>query len=255
MCWGQRVGRLPDTSWSDGDPQTGVVLLAGRHRLAFDVVSELVDHLAYSDARIVVCDLTGMAVSPREMVPVFAPVAAYLAAWPGTIVVAGVPDGAQYSRTIPAAIVGRLLVHSSIESGLRHARALLPPMEQTQTYLPPLSPAVSGARDFVRHALDDWRLSELAWPASLVTSELVTNALQHSETVLDLTLSRVDTRLRIAVHDHGGGAPVIPTRSDADAATQQGGRGLQLIEAATLAWGVFPTRGHGKTVWALLDAA
>jgi anti-sigma regulatory factor (Ser/Thr protein kinase) len=249
------VGRLPDTSWSDEDPQSGVVMLAGRHRLAFDVVSELVDHLAYSDARIVVCDLTGMAVSRREMVHVFAPVGEYLASWPGTIVVVGVPDGVQYSRTAPAGIHDRLLVRRSIESGVRQARALLPPMEQTQTYLAPMTPAAAGARDFVRHVLDDWQLSELAWPASLVTSELVTNALEHSATVLDLTLSHVGTRLRVAVHDHGGGTPAIPAWSDADAATQQHGRGLQLIEAATLAWGVFPTRESGKTVWALLDAA
>lgn len=128
-------------------------------------------------------------------------------------------------------------------------------MEQTQTYLAPVSPEVSRARRFIRRALNDWQLPEMAWPASLVTSELVANALQHSTTVLDLTLSRVGARLRIAVHDHGGGAPAIPNRSEADAATAQGGRGLELIAAATLAWGVFPTRGSGKTVWALLDAA
>jgi anti-sigma regulatory factor (Ser/Thr protein kinase) len=249
------VGRLADTSWTDEDPHTGVVRLVGRHRLAFDVVSELIDHLAHSDARIVVCDLTGMAVSPREMTPVFAPVTHYLAAWPGTIVVACVPDGAQHSRTVPAAIADRLLVHRSIESGLRQARALIPRMEQTHTHLAPVPSAVGGARDFVHRALDDWQLPELAWPARLVASELVTNALQHSATVLNLTLSHVHARLRIAVHDHGGGVPAIPDRSEREAAAEQDGRGLQLIDAATLAWGVFPTRGSGKTVWALLDAA
>jgi len=249
------VGRLADTSWSESDPQTGVVMLSGHHRLAFDVVNELMDHMAHAEARIVLCDLTGMAVSPREMSWVFAPVTPYLAAWPGTLVVLCVPDPSQHSRTVPVAIPHRLLVHRSIKSGLREARALLSPMEQTQTYLAPVSPEVAKARHFIRRALDDWQLSEMAWPASLVASELVTNALQHSTSVLDLTLSRVDARLRIAVHDHGGGAPAIPSRSETDAATAQRGRGLQLIAAATLAWGVFPTRGSGKTVWALLDAA
>ena len=247
--------RLADTSWSEGDPTTGVLLVDGRHRLAFDVVSELMDRLARSEARIVVCDLTQMALSPREMSPVFAPVAPYLAAWPGTLVVVCVPDPDQHTRTVPAAIADRLLVHRSIESGLQEARALMPPMEQAQTFLAPVPRAVPEARAFVRHALDDWQLTDLAWPASLVASELVTNALQHSTTVLGLTLSHGPTRLRIAVHDHGGGAPAIPTRSDAEAATQQGGRGLQLLDAETRTWGVFPTRGSGKTVWALLDAA
>jgi anti-sigma regulatory factor (Ser/Thr protein kinase) len=249
------VRRRADTSWSDGDPHTGVLLVAGRHRLAFDVVGELMDCLARSEARVVVCDLTDMAVSLREMSPVFAPVAPYLAAWPGTVVVVCVPDPGQHARTVPAAIAGRLLVHRSIESGLQEARALMPLMEQTETFLAPVPRAVSEARAFVRHALDSWQLAGLAWPASLVASELVTNSLQHSTTVLNLTLSYVHTRLRIAVHDHGSGAPAIPTRSQADAATQQDGRGLQLIDAETRAWGVFPTRGSGKTVWALLDAA
>jgi hypothetical protein len=74
--------------------------------------------------------------------------------------------------------------------------------------------------------------------------------------MLDLTLSHVHTRLRIAVHDHGGGEPAIPNRSEKQAALEQDGRrGLQLADAATLAWGVFPARGSGKTVWALPDAA
>jgi hypothetical protein len=249
------VGRLADTSWSDGDPHTGVLLVDGRHRLAFDVVSELMDRLARSEARIVVCDLTEMAVSLREMSAVFAPVAPYLTAWPGTLVVACVPDPDQHVRTVPAAIADRLLVHRSIESGLQEARALVRSMKQIETFLAPVPLGVSEARAFVRHALDGWQLTDLAWSASLVASELVTNALQHSTTVLNLTLSHVQTRLRIAVHDHGGGAPAIPTRSEADAAAQQGGRGLQLIDAETRAWGIFPTRGSGKTVWALLEAA
>jgi len=166
-----------------------------------------------------------------------------------------VPEASEHSRMVPAAIADRLLVHRSIESGLREARALTPVVEQTQTLLPPMPAAVSGARDLVRSALRDWQLTDLAWPAGLVTSELVTNAIRHSATVLNLSLSRVDTRLRIAVHDHGGGEPAIPTRSEWEAATEQNGRGLQLIDAESRAWGVFPHRGRGKTVWALLDVA
>jgi len=248
------VGRLTDTPRSDGEPQTGVVMLSGRYRLPSDVVGELMDHLARSSARIAVCDLTGMAAS-REMDGMFAPVASYLAAWPGTLVVVCVPEASEHSRMVPAGIADRLLVHRSIESGLREARALTPVMEQTQTLLPPFPAAVSGARDLVSSALRGWQLTGLAWPASLVTSELVANAMKHSATVLNLTVSHVDTRLRIAVHDHGGGEPAIPTRSEREAAAEQNGRGLQLIEAESRAWGVFPGRGRGKTVWALLDVA
>jgi anti-sigma regulatory factor (Ser/Thr protein kinase) len=246
------VPRFVDTSPANADPLAGVVTVVGRHRLASDVVSELMDHLARSQARIVVCDLTGMAVPPRDMDAVFAPVASYLVAWPGTLVVVCVPNAAEHSRAVPTAIADRLLVHRSVESGLSAARGLIRPMEQTHTLLAPVPPVVSGARDFVRHTLEDWQLTDLAWPATLVVSELVTNAIRHSATVLSLTLSRVDSRFRIAVQDYGGGAPSIPEWADKGTAAQEDGRGLHLIDAETRAWGVFPARGSGKTVWALL---
>jgi hypothetical protein len=69
------VGRLPDASWLDRDPGTGVAMVVGRHRLASDVVGELMDDLTIADVRIVVCDLGEMAVSPRAMSEVFAPAA------------------------------------------------------------------------------------------------------------------------------------------------------------------------------------
>lgn len=248
------MGRLPDTAWLDGDPATGVALVVGRHRLASDVVSELMDDLAMDDVRIVVCDLNKMAVSPRTMGQMFAPVASYLADWPGTLVVVCVPGPAQHAQTLPAAISGRLLVHRSIGAGVREARELTAPLEQTSTHLAPVPTAPAEARGFVVRALGDWQLSDASWPASLVTSELVTNSFQHTATAVDLGLGHVRTRLRIAVHDYGGGMPAIPPGTEAEAWARVSGRGLQLVDAAARAWGVFPTRDRGKTVWALLDA-
>jgi hypothetical protein len=249
------VGHLTDSSWLDRNPGTGVAVVVGRHRLASDVIAELMDDLAVADVRIVVCDLSEMAVTPRAMGQVFAPVTGYLAAWPGTLVVVCVPDLARHMEMVDAAIAGRLLVHRSPQAGLREARALTVPLEQTKTHLAPVPTAPADARDFVRHTLRDWQLLDLSWPASLVSSELVTNSLLYSASVLDLTLTHVPTRVRIAVHDHGGGAPAIPSGTAAEQASRLGGRGLQLIEAVSREWGVFPTRPTGKTVWALLDAA
>jgi anti-sigma regulatory factor (Ser/Thr protein kinase) len=249
------MGRLPDASWLDRDPATGVAMVVGRHRLASDVVGELIDDLTVSDVRIVVCDLGEMAVSPRTMSQVFAPVESYLAGWPGTLVVVCVPDPAQYSRILSTPIAEHLLVHRSIEGGVREARKRTAPLEQASTSLAPVREAAAGGRGFVTHALEDWQLPDLAWPASLVTSELVTNSVLHSVTIVDLTVSHACTRVRITVHDHGGGVPAMPSSTEAEAATQLNGRGLQIINAVTSAWGVFPTRPCGKTVWALLDAA
>ena len=245
-----------DTPWPDGDLGPDVAVIVGRHRLAADVVGELVSDLAVVDLRIVVCDLNGMAVSPRPKSDVFAPVSDYLALWPGTLVVVCVADPARHSLLLPAAIAGRLLVHQFIADGVREARQLTVPLEHAGTLLAPIPTSAAGARDFVGWALHDWQLVDLAAPASLVTSELVTNALLHSATVLELSLDHTSTRLRVAVHDHGGGAPTLrATTTGADASAQLDGRGLQIIDALSRGWGVFPTRPGGKTVWALLDAA
>lgn len=248
------MGSPPDTPWPDGDLGTHVAMIVGRHRLAADVVGELVSDLAVVDVRIVVCDLNEMAVSPRTMRQVFAPVSDYLTLWPGTLVVVCAADPARHALLLPAAIAGRLLVHRFIEDGVREARKLTVPLDCAKTPLAPVPTSAAGARGFVRRTLQDWQLVDLAWPASLVTSELVTNAQQHSATVLELSVGHASTRLRVAVHDHGGGAPTLRAATAADATAQLGGRGLQIIETLSRSWGVFPTRPRGKTVWALLDA-
>jgi len=247
------VGRLAESSWWRRDPHTGVAVIVGRHRLPSDVIGELMDDLAFDDVRIIVCDLNEMAASPRTMGEVFAPVTDYLAAWPGTLVVACAADPLRHGQLLSAAIPGRLLVHRFIEDGVSEARVLTEPLEQAATHLAPLADAAAKGREFARRALRDWRLVDLTWPASLITSELVTNSMLHSASVVDLRLSHVSTLLRIAVHDHGGGVPAVRATTEAEAMTSMNGRGLQLIEALSQVWGVFPTRPRGKTVWALLD--
>lgn len=82
--------------------------------------------------------------------------------------------------------------------------------------------------------------------ALLVVSELVTNAIAHTqgEVGMDLTLSA--DRLRIAVNDASPRSPVKPVWVSWEST---GGRGLLIVEATTAAWGSVPLSG-GKQVWA-----
>jgi hypothetical protein len=75
----------------------------------------------------------------------------------------------------------------------------------------------------------------------------------HAVTVLDLTLSRTDTCLRIAVHDHGGGSPAVNRGGRPE--DMLDGRGLVLVRALAKGWGVFESRHKGKTVWAVMDTS
>ncbi len=246
--------RLADTSSSrlGADSASVVVTVLGRHRLPSDVVSELVDVLA-DQPRVVVCDLRGLGLSSQTMTEVFAPVAPYLTDWPGTLVVACVPEPHAHADMLPAAIADRLLVHARCEDGVAQAHRLLSPLQHTMTYLPPRPTAVATARTFTIATLQDWRLPLLAGPASLVVSELVTDSVLHAKTVVGLSLSRCQDRIRLAVHDHGGGRPALPTGDPAEETLE--GRGLLLVQAMTRGWGVFSRRRHGKTVWAVMDAA
>ena len=87
--------------------------------------------------------------------------------------------------------------------------------------------------------------SELVDTATLLTSELVTNAVRHAGTDVIVSVHRGDERVRVDVAD---GSPVESVRKDypTDAAT---GRGLTLFDRLASAWGTRPIIPSGKIVW------
>ena len=82
--------------------------------------------------------------------------------------------------------------------------------------------------------------------AMLLTTELVSNAIEHGEGEIELVVTRPADRLRVEVHDRSSGRPV-PRSADADSAR---GRGLLLVERLASEWGVQPSSvPGGKQVW------
>jgi anti-sigma regulatory factor (Ser/Thr protein kinase) len=81
--------------------------------------------------------------------------------------------------------------------------------------------------------------------AQLVASELVTNAVVHAGTAIDLTLRLLGSTLHIAVRDGGTGRPHV---ADVDESAESG-RGLMLVDALASSWGTF-FPDAGKVVWA-----
>ncbi|MFE1313266.1 SpoIIE family protein phosphatase [Streptomyces sp. NPDC058755] len=107
--------------------------------------------------------------------------------------------------------------------------------------------AVRHARRFTRRTLRTWGVpSDTMDTALLVVSELVTNALVHTNGQVRLDLSLVNHRLRLAVADTSPRSPVKNTNVGWEAT---GGRGILLVEAVSEAWGTVPVSG-GKQVWA-----
>ena len=102
------------------------------------------------------------------------------------------------------------------------------------------------ARAFVAENLQGWQLDGMVETASLVVSEVVTNAVIHARSNAELVLERTPTALRISVIDHGDGLTRRERTGGGD-----GGRGLLIVEALSSRWGTEPTDG-GNCVWAEL---
>lgn len=116
--------------------------------------------------------------------------------------------------------------------------------------LPPDASSPGEARRFVRQFCAAHGCEDLIDGASLVVSELVTNAVRHAASAPELRLTLVGHALRIEVADGllTAPSPRVPTSDE------EGGRGLLLIGALTDAWGIEPGL-DGKVVWAELSGA
>jgi PAS domain S-box-containing protein len=115
--------------------------------------------------------------------------------------------------------------------------------------LPPQPSSVREARRLVRETLVGAERDDLVETAELLVSELVTNALVHAGTSIDVGLLFVDDGLRVEVTD---GSPHGP--SVRDYGTSAGtGRGLMLLEEMADDWGVVAD-DPGKTVWCQITA-
>ncbi|ARI54615.1 protein phosphatase [Streptomyces sp. S8] len=157
------------------------------------------------------------------------------------------------------------------------------PRPASRTSLPGIPLAPSAARRFVRAALAEW--TGLGVPASVgfsdrladdavtVTNELVTNAVVHAGTTVDLVLrleeeggEEPSAALVLEVTDHHPARPVsgdepeaatgAPPRAETGEPTglpdpAEYGRGLQLVATLAESWGITYRTGL-KTVWARL---
>ncbi|MDT7544720.1 MAG: hypothetical protein QOE99_830 [Actinomycetota bacterium] len=110
--------------------------------------------------------------------------------------------------------------------------------------LPPAVVSVGVGRRLVNQALSEWDLDGLAYTATLLTSEILTNSVLHARTPILLTVERAgDDAVRISVQD--GSTSVPRRRNHAQDATT--GRGLELLERLAQSWRI-DASPEGKTL-------
>lgn len=108
---------------------------------------------------------------------------------------------------------------------------------------------VRTARGFVHDQLDSWGLQEMSDVLELVASEVVTNALIHAGSDVDVRLRAFPDHIRLEVRDSDTNPPVPSPLSLVEEENSQAehGRGLMIVEALAEAWNSSPN-GQGKTV-------
>jgi len=241
----------PPLSWTV-DTREACVIVAVRGELdltgAVPLRTALLKCLA-EQPDVLLVDLAEMTVRQDAPVAIFTAVVRQAATWPGTPVLLCAPT----TRTAAMLAHGRIgwpTVHDSVAAALRgvdHGQAAAPSMADQ---LLPIVGAPRHARDIVTEACYRWDLPHLIGPASLVASELVTNAMVHAGTMMTFRITRRQQYVNIAVHD---GSPEVPRLMPLVDPRAPSGRGLLLVASSAVSWGSLPSRA-GKVVWAVLAA-
>jgi signal transduction histidine kinase len=103
--------------------------------------------------------------------------------------------------------------------------------------------AAYQARQFVASAIAPWTTIGDREIAVLLVSELVTNAVVHAQTVIDVEVSIDGSVVHVEVRDRRPDRPIV--RGDGP---EEHGRGLKILDGLATAWGT-TSDGHTKTVW------
>lgn len=105
---------------------------------------------------------------------------------------------------------------------------------------------VRPARRAVKAILGHWDMAHLAEDAELVTTELLTNAIRHtdSEHPIRVTIALDQRWLSIGVRDRSNSAP----RVHRAVTCEEGGRGLLLVESVARSWACRFHRDGTKTI-------
>ncbi len=128
--------------------------------------------------------------------------------------------------------------------------ATVGPQRYQERYAARLEAAAQARRD-ITLVLETWGLPQLVDVAEQVVTELVANAVEHTDAAtVGASITRTGKEsARIVVTDTSRTRPTSGTPSPDD----EHGRGLLLVEALAHDWGSEPVHG-GKRVWAELRA-
>jgi serine phosphatase RsbU (regulator of sigma subunit)/anti-sigma regulatory factor (Ser/Thr protein kinase) len=114
--------------------------------------------------------------------------------------------------------------------------------------IPASSASPAAARRFVKDALAAWGAATATADVTLLTCELVTNAVLHGGTDIELACQLETAAVRVEVSD-GNRSRLIPEPDLATAGdSAESGRGLRIVDQLADSWGI-TYANHAKSVW------
>ncbi|MCW2670401.1 MAG: hypothetical protein QOJ48_2484 [Frankiales bacterium] len=116
--------------------------------------------------------------------------------------------------------------------------------------LPPRASSAAQARELVTAQCTAWGFASLCDDVALVVTELVANAVRHAGTDIEISVTAITDGVRLEVRD----GSTRPLRPRAALSSDEGGRGLLLVDALSNRYGVVG-EPDGKRVWVEMVAA
>lgn len=114
--------------------------------------------------------------------------------------------------------------------------------------LPPNDHSPARGRQFVREVLLRIALPDIVDTAVLLASELITNAILHGRSEVELTVEITQAGVKVSAADMNSRLPIMQSADQ----LALDGRGIAIVNLLASSWGVTATEG-GKVVWFCLD--
>jgi anti-anti-sigma regulatory factor len=184
----------------------------------------------------IICDLSQVEAIDPLCAQVFTSLRHPALGWPGTALVLCGTRRAVADTLIGSGVARRLAMYPSLDQALADARAR-PPRLSERLALGPVPTAAGAGRAFVAEVCGRWGQEELAGSAALLASELVTNAVIHARTAMELRVELRGPRLQVAVHDQDPNLDrVLAAKEETDR-----GLGLGIVDRVAASWGCVGT--------------
>jgi anti-anti-sigma regulatory factor len=263
--------RLTAEANTAGPGSTVVLRLTGSLDLgSAPVLYDALTRCLPAEPPLIVVDLSALTDADADAVGAFGRVADQARAWPGSSLVLGgalpavaallaraqrrvpvfptVADALADPALIEPALVEPALVEPALVAEEKSAAGGSDGPDRLTLAMGREVSAASKARRLIDRTLAAWGLTVLRDPARLVITELVSNAVRHARTALEISVALQPDAIHLSVRDHN---PAPPRLGGPVAPTVEGGRGLLVVDLLARAWGTTPTL-DGKVVWATL---